>query len=84
MTRFIGIVFIIIASFYVLGYIGRLLFPYIMTRIAKRMMNNFPGGQDMYNKSKEKEGEVNIKYTEKGTKNPNKDKGEYVDYEEIE
>ena len=83
--RFLSILLIIIASWYLLGFIGRLLFPFLMKSLSKKMMNNFTGNQNInFDQDKKKEGEVSIKYSDKKKNITENDKGEYTDFEDVE
>ena len=83
--RFLSILLIIIASWYLLGFIGRLLFPFLVKSLSKRMMNNFTGNQNInFDQDKKKEGEVSIKYSDEKKNINENNKGEYTDYEEID
>ena len=76
------VLLIIILSFFALGYILRLLAPYILRWYGKRMMKRFG-----FTEEKRKEGEVTINKTtstsSKKKKTVAKDVGDYVDFEEV-
>jgi len=86
MSRFITTLLVIIAIWYLFKFIGRILFPYLLDRFAKRMMNNFGfQNQDkIYEEEKEREGEIKIDYTKKTKGKESIDEGEYVDFEEVD
>ena len=74
MLKFLLIFFIVI---YLLGYFGRL---FILRWIKK--VTNQQSNQDVYNKKRE--GEVTVDTNAQNTKNQSANKGDYVDYEEID
>ncbi len=86
MLKFLTTLLVIIAIWYLFKFIGRLLFPYLLDRFSKRMMNNFGfQNQDkIYEEEKEREGEVKIDYTKKTKDKESTDEGEYVDFEEVD
>ena len=74
---------------YIVGLFRTLLFfvlIFLIIRWISRLMT--PKSQGYNNpdpqKSRPEEGETTIRYTKKGEKIIDKDKGEYVDFEEIE
>ena len=84
--KFIITILIIIGAWYALGFLGRLLFPFLMKRFTKRMMGNF-GYEDQqknYEEEKQKEGEVKIDYKTKNKNKKDNSKGEYIDFEELD
>lgn len=78
---FFRIVGIIVLIYFVLKFVGRLLFPIVV----KKAMNNMQSRQSQYQRHQQKqEGEVTIE-KDRANKNPNRSaEGEYVDFEEIE
>jgi len=83
MVKFLGVLLIIIAAWYVLGFLGRLFLPFIVNKISKKVMNNMTGNQN-FEKERKKEGEVSIKDNRQHKGSKQEEKGEYIDYEEIE
>ncbi|MFI3266731.1 MAG: DUF4834 family protein [Rikenellaceae bacterium] len=95
MDGFISFIIYFVIGFYLLGFVGRILFRLWLRRIQKRYQQNPQGanfrsytwgfGQQQQQQEQEqnkKEGEVTVKAQEK-QKRVNKDIGEYVDFEEI-
>lgn len=75
---------IIICSFFALGYVLRLLAPFILKWYVKRMQKRF-GFAEQKQQNKE-EGEVSISSAAsagKKKKTVAKDVGDYVDFEEV-
>ncbi len=86
METFIKILFWAIVIYYLLKLAMRFLLPFILKRLAKKVLSNFETmqGQAYSEAKKKKEGEVTIEYNDSQKKgNGLKDKGEYVDFEEI-
>ena len=82
--RFLSILLIIIASWYLLGFIGRLLFPFLVKSLSKRMMNNFTGNQNInFDQDKKKEGEVTIDVKSSNANKKSNTDGDYIEYEEV-
>ncbi len=80
------VLLIIILSFFVLGYILRLLAPYILKWYVKRMQKRF-GFTGQGQQNNKREGEVSINkdtsVNNKKKKTVAKDVGDYVDFEEV-
>ena len=74
-------VLIIILSYTVFKYVMRLLAPFFLRSIARKMERRF--NQNTAPPNRQKEGEVSIDNTP-GKQASNNDVGEYVDYEEID
>jgi hypothetical protein len=62
--------------------------PFVLRRYLKKMSNNIEQQQREYHKNKSKEGEVHVDYIPKENKNDNEpdnnNRGEYIDFEEVE
>jgi len=83
-ASFVGLlktVLIIILSYTVFKYVMRLLAPFFLRSIARKMERRF--NQNTAPPNRQKEGEVSIDKTP-GKQASNNDVGEYVDYEEID
>jgi len=86
LETFIKIVFWAIVIYYVLKLAMRFLLPFILKRLAKKVLTNFENmqGQAYNDAKKKKEGDVTIEYKDSKKKgNDLKNTGEYVDFEEI-
>jgi len=81
-TSFLRTVGIIIIIYYVLKFVGRLLFPIVV----KKAVNNMQERQSQYQRQQQHkpEGEVTIEKDRKQQTRTNTTEGEYVDFEEIE
>ncbi len=79
LIRFILIAVII---YYALRFILRLVAPFLISYLAKRMNNNSFQKNPFYNKRKE--GDVTIKGGQHKDKKVSDNVGEYVDYEEVD
>ncbi|MDA0326427.1 MAG: DUF4834 domain-containing protein [Bacteroidetes bacterium] len=83
-ASFVGLLktlLIIILSYTVFKYVMRLLAPFFLRSIARKMERRF--NQNTAPPNRQKEGEVSIDKTP-GKQASNNDVGEYVDYEEID
>jgi cytoskeletal protein RodZ len=79
--QFLEILFIIIVSFYILGWLGRWWLRRYMKRVQKKMQQF---QQQQYQARQPKpEGQVNVDVKPKQEKIYTRDEGEYVDFEEI-
>ncbi len=90
---FISFIMYFVIGFYLLGFVGRILFRLWLRRIQKRYQQNPQGAnfrsytwgsgqQQQQQEQNKREGEVTVKTQEK-QKRVNQDIGEYVDFEEI-
>ena len=82
LTNFLRTVGIIVILYYVLKFVGRLLFPVVV----KKAMDNMQARQTQYQRQQQnkQEGEVTIEKNRGQQNRTNKAEGEYVDFEEIE
>ena len=71
---------IIVIIYYVLKFLGRLLFPIVI----KKAVNNMQARQSSYQTERKREGEVTIEKEPKQRGRRQKSEGEYVDFEEVE
>lgn len=89
MEKFLGIVLIIIFSYYLLKWILRLILPFLIKKLVKKMGEKaFGSGFDFSNNYHENqnnsyEGDVKVTHRQQNSKNKATDKGEYVDFEEV-
>lgn len=84
---FVRTILIILAIYFGLKILSRLLAPFLMRYVTKKAEQKFGQQFGRYESSKEtkrKDGEVSIDKMPNTQKSSNKDVGEYVDYEEIE
>lgn len=83
----IRIILIILLVYYGVKLIGRLLAPFLMRSIQKKMEKRFSEQFEQYQRKSEpkhEEGETVIDKIPNRDNSSNKDVGEYVDYEEID
>ena len=79
LTNFLKTVGIIVLIYFVLRFVGRLLFPIIV----KKAVNNMQARQSTYAKRKP-EGEVTVEEKSGKQARHHNTQGEYVDFEEVE
>lgn len=85
--KFIQTLLIILLIFFGLRILFRLLSPYIMRYLAKKVGQRFQNMAQGYGQQRapsEKEGETIIDQVPNREKRSNKNVGEYIDYEEID
>ncbi|MDD2306388.1 MAG: DUF4834 family protein [Prolixibacteraceae bacterium] len=82
LTNFLRTVGIIVVLYYVLKFVGRLLFPIVV----KKAVNNMQERQTQYQRQQQykPEGEITIEKDRKDQPRTRNTEGEYVDFEEIE
>lgn len=78
--NFLTTIGIIVIIYYVLKFLGRLLFPIVV----KKAVNNMQARQSSYQTERQREGEVTIEKDPKQQGNQRNNVGEYVDFEEVE
>ena len=82
MIKFLSYVFFLFLFFYVIKQIGRIVLPFVLKRFFTKMNNSFSNQYSQ--KPQKREGEVTIDHAPKTKKMVNKDKGDYVDFEDIQ
>lgn len=82
---FFEVLLIVVASFYLLGWLSRLFLPFLARAYMKRVSKQFGFPvPDQKGGKPEKEGKITIKKESDGSRNGNLDNvGEYTDYEEV-
>ena len=97
MEKFLGIVLIIIFSFIILGWLMRLILPFLLGWLVKRLMKNtmnrtfhfgnFNQYQDNQYQDNQHQNDEQSDFIQqnqqKPKQSPRRDKGEYVEFEEI-
>ena len=82
---FLRTILILILVYYVLKWLGRILFPVLFQKAVRNFENKMRQEQGQTNASdKVKEGETVIERKPGPQRETNKNVGEYVDYEEID
>lgn len=85
-------ILIILIVYYGLKFLGRVVFPFLLTNWANKKMqefqqnaqNQFKSQEEAKQFAKQNEGKVEIKSTTKNNKSESDGLGDYVDYEEVE
>jgi len=87
MEKFLSVVIVIILSFYVLKWILRLIMPFLLKKLIQKIGGqSFGHNFDFSNQQhyeEQNEGEVKVTNQQHKSSNNTKEKGEYVDFEEI-
>lgn len=81
----IKIIFWGIIIYYALKFFGRLILPFILKSLTKKMMSKVEQMQNQAteNYSTKKEGEVTIEFQKDKKKQSSQKGGDYVDFEEV-
>lgn len=79
LVGFFRTVLILLAIYYTYKFLTRYVFPLMLKNYINKVNNN----QKSKNEFQRDEGDITIRYRKKQDKKVDKDKGEYVDYEEI-
>ena len=74
-------ILILLLAYSIYKYVMRILFPWIIRSVARKMAQKF--NQQPPNYNSQNEGDISIDKTEKKQR-PKQDFGEYVDYEELD
>ena len=88
MEKFLGTVIVIIISFYILKWVLRLILPFLLKKLVQKVgERTFGQGFDFTNQQthyeQKDEGDVTVTNNQKTTLQRTKDKGEYIDFEEV-
>jgi len=88
MEKFLGTVIVIIISFYILKWVLRLILPFLLKKLVQKVgERTFGQGFDFTNQQthheQKDEGDVTVTNNQKTTSQRTKDKGEYIDFEEV-
>jgi hypothetical protein len=79
LVGFFRTILILLAVYYLYKFFTKFLFPLLL----KRYVNKVAGNRQQNSQFERRNGDVTIKYNNKKDKKVDKDKGEYVDYEEV-
>ncbi|MBA4409866.1 MAG: DUF4834 family protein [Bacteroidota bacterium] len=82
LTNFLKTVGIIVLIYFVLKFVGRLLFPIVV----KKAVNNMQARQSQYQRQQQnkQEGEVTVEKNRRDQNRARNTEGEYVDFEEVD
>jgi hypothetical protein len=82
LANFLRTVGLIVVLYFVLKFVGRLLFPIVV----KKAVNNMQERQSQYQRQQQykQEGEVTVEKNRRNQSRMNNTEGEYVDFEEID
>lgn len=84
LINFIKTLFIIVVIYYAIRLFSRYILPSLVDKGIKNMQQKMYDQQRQQQRSTRREGEVIIENNKKDTKNDTRNKGEYVDFEEVE
>ena len=80
LTNFLRTIGIIVVFYFLLKFVGRLLFPIVV----KKAVNNMQARQTQYQRDQKREGEVTIEKDRQRQSSSRHSEGEYVDFEEVD
>jgi len=82
LTNFLKTVGILVVIYFVLKFVGRLLFPIVV----KKAVNNMQARQSQYQRRQQnkQEGEVTVEKNRRDQNRTRNTEGEYVDFEEVD
>ena len=80
LANFLRTLGIIVLIYFILKFVGRLLFPIVV----KKAVNNMQARQTQYQRDQKHEGEVTIEKDRQRQSNSRNTEGEYVDFEEVD
>lgn len=86
-TGFLRTLLIILLIYYGVKFLMRLLAPYMLNYMSKKMQERFGGhhqSQQNFDRQQAREGEITIDKMPPRQKTSDKKVGEYIDYEEID
>jgi hypothetical protein len=83
LTGVLNTILIIMLVYYGLKFVGKYLMPFFLQKVMKNVEKKF-NQQTGHNQDISKEGETSIDRKPIGSKESNKDVGEYVDFEEVD
>lgn len=84
LPKFIGLLLTIAIVYYGIRFFTRYVLPLILDKSIKNMQQKMYDKQRSQQKPSRPPGEVTIEYDKNQGKNNSQNKGEYVDFEEIE
>lgn len=84
LVGFVRTLLIIVIIYYGIRIVSKYLLPLLVDKGVKKMQQKMQDQQRQHQQPFRADGEVTIEADKKGNKNTEKDKGEYVDFEEVE
>jgi len=84
LTNFIRALFIIVVIYYVFRFIKRYVFPFLLTKGIQNMQNKVNEQQRQKQRGTRAPGEVTVEESNRQGRSASQNKGEYVDFEEVE
>lgn len=84
LVSFIRTIFIIAVIYFIIRLFTRYILPLILDKKVKDMQQKMRDQQKQQHRTNRSEGDVTIEYENNRNKNRGQNKGEYVDFEEVE
>lgn len=83
-TNFLRTLLIIFIIYYAIRLVSRYIFPMLIDKGVKNMQQKMQDQQRQNQRNGRRDGEVTIETNQKNSKNSAYDKGDYIDFEEVE
>jgi len=84
LKNLIQTLFIIVVIYYAFRFISRYVFPFLLDKGIKNMQNKVYEQQRQKQRSTRAPGEVTVEESNRQGRSASQNKGEYVDFEEVE
>jgi len=84
LINFLRSLFIILIIYYAFRFIGRYVFPMLIDKGVKNMQQKMYDQQKQNQRPARREGEVTLENNRKSNRNSPSDRGEYIDFEEVD
>lgn len=84
LVNFLRTLFIIAIIYYGIRFLTRYILPVLLDKGVKNMQQKMQEQQRQNERNKRRDGEVTIETPQKNSKNSTCDKGDYIDFEEVE
>lgn len=84
LVNFLRTLFIIAIIYYGIRFLTRYILPLLLDKSVKNMQQRMQEQQQQNERNRRRDGEVTIETPQKNSKNSTIDKGDYVDFEEVE
>jgi hypothetical protein len=84
LTNFIRTLIIIVVVYYAFRFVARYVFPFLLDKGIKNMQNKVYEQQRQSQRATRQPGDVTVENNNRQGRSVNQNKGEYVDFEEVE
>lgn len=84
LINFLRTIFIIVIIYYGIRLFTRYILPLLLDKGVKKMQQKMQEQQQQNERNRRREGEVTIETNQRNSKNSTVDKGDYIDFEEVD